>query len=154
MRHGTDALWDMVLVHCVIVDLVCFIITGSATGRHNIRLWCNHWWYSWHHGAWWRHQIETVSTLLAIRAGNSPVPGEFPAQRPVARSFDVFFDLRLNKRLSKQSWGWCFETLSCLLWRHCNGICGFQQTSLLSCCNYLISRFYRKFRFLQSLYNI
>ena len=30
----------------------------------------------------------------------------FPAQRPVMRSFDVFFDLRLNKRLSKQWWGW------------------------------------------------
>ena len=29
-------------------------------------------------------------------------PGEFPTQRPVTRSFDVFFDLRLNKRLSKQ----------------------------------------------------
>ena len=36
--------------------------------------------------------------------------GEFPTQRPVARSFDVYFDLRLNKRLCKQSWGWCFET--------------------------------------------
>ena len=45
---------------------------------------------------------------------------EFPAQRPVTRSFDVFFDLRLNKRLSKQSWCWWFETLSCPLWRHCN----------------------------------
>ena len=32
-----------------------------------------------------------------------------------------FFDLRLNKRLSKQSWGWWFETLSRPLWRHCNG---------------------------------
>ena len=31
-----------------------------------------------------------------------------------------FFDLRLNKRLSKQSWGWWFETQSRLLWRHCN----------------------------------
>ena len=30
-------------------------------------------------------------------------PDEFPAQRPVTRSFDVFFDLRLNKRLSKQA---------------------------------------------------
>ena len=50
------------------------------------------------------------------------VPGEFPAQRPVTRSFDVFFDLHLNKRLSKQSWGWWFETLSCPLWRHCNDI--------------------------------
>ena len=33
--------------------------------------------------------------------GESIGPGEFPAQRPVTRSFDVFFDLRLNKRLSK-----------------------------------------------------
>ena len=49
--------------------------------------------------------------------GDSQVTGEFPAQRPVTRSFDVFFDLHLNKRLSKQSWGWWFETLSCSLWR-------------------------------------
>ena len=48
-------------------------------------------------------------------------PGEFPAQRPVTRSFDVFFDLRLNKRLSKQSWGWWFETPAWSLWRHRNG---------------------------------
>ena len=47
-------------------------------------------------------------------------PGEFPTQRPVTRSFDVFFDLRLNKRLSKQPWGWWFETLPWSLWRHCN----------------------------------
>ena len=53
--------------------------------------------------SWWRHQIETFSALLAICAGNSPVPGEFPTQRPVTRSFDVYFDLRPNKRLSKQS---------------------------------------------------
>ena len=70
--------------------------------------------------AWWRHQMETFSALLALCAGNSPASGEFPAQRPVTRSFDVFFDLRLNKRLSKQSWGWWFETPSCLLWRHGN----------------------------------
>ena len=61
-----------------------------------------------------------ISALLAICAGNSPVTGEFPAQRSVARSFDVFFDLRPNKRLSKQWWGWWFETPSCPLWRHCN----------------------------------
>ena len=70
--------------------------------------------------AWWRHQMETFSALLAICAGNSPVPGEFPAQRPVTRSFDVFFDLRPNKRLCKQPWGWWFETLSWSLWRHRN----------------------------------
>ena len=46
---------------------------------------------------------ESFSALLTICAGNSPVPGEFPAQRPVTPSFDVFFDLGLNKRLSKQS---------------------------------------------------
>ena len=36
--------------------------------------------------------------------------GEFPAQKPVTRSFDVFFDLRLNKRLIIQLWDWWFET--------------------------------------------
>ena len=65
--------------------------------------------------------METFSALLALCAGNSPVTGEFPTQRPVTQSFDVFFDLRLHKRLSKQSWGRWFETSSCSLWRHCNG---------------------------------
>ena len=55
---------------------------------------------------WWRHQMETFSALLAICTGNSPVSGEFPAQRPVTRSFNVFFDLRLNEWLSKHSSGW------------------------------------------------
>ena len=66
--------------------------------------------------------MEAFSALLAICPGNSPVPGDFPAQRPVTRSFDVFFDLRLKKRLSKQSWGWWFETLSRPLWRHRNEV--------------------------------
>ena len=77
------------------------------------------WWLAFI--AWWRHQMETFSALLAICAGNSPVPGEFPAKRPVTRSFDVFFDLRPDKRLSKQPWGWWFETPSWSLWRQCNG---------------------------------
>ena len=38
--------------------------------------------------------------------GNSPVTGEFPAQRPVTRSFDGLFDLCLRKGMCKQSWGW------------------------------------------------
>ena len=65
--------------------------------------------------------METFPALLAFCAGN-----EFPSQRPVTTSFDVFFDLRLNKPLSKQSWGWLFETLSRPLWRHCNDVvlCG------------------------------
>ena len=60
--------------------------------------------------SWRRHQMETFSALL--------VPGEFPTQRPVARSFDVFFDLCPNKRLSTQSWGWWSETPSHSFWRH------------------------------------
>ena len=70
--------------------------------------------------SWWRHQMETFSALLAICTGNSPASGEFPTQRPVTRSFDVSFDLCINKWLRKQSWGWWFETLSRPLWRHCN----------------------------------
>ena len=65
--------------------------------------------------SWWRHQMETLSALLALCA----VTGEFPTPRPVARSLDVFFDLCLNKRLSKQSLGWWFETPSRSLWRNC-----------------------------------
>ena len=76
----------------------------------------------WYISTWWRHQVETFSALLAICAGNSPVHGEFPTQRPVTRSFDFFFDIRPNKRLSKQSWGWWFETLLRSLWRQCNGV--------------------------------
>ena len=64
--------------------------------------------------------METFSALLALCAGNSPVTGEFSTQRPVTRSFDIFFNLRLNIRLSKQSWGWWFEMPLHPLWRRCN----------------------------------
>ena len=70
--------------------------------------------------SWWRHQMETFSALLAMCARKSPMTGEFPVQRPVTRSFDVFFDRRLNKWLSKQLWGWWFEMPSRSLWRHSN----------------------------------
>ena len=43
------------------------------------------------HHTWWRHQMEIFSALLAFCVGNSSVTGEFPSQRPVTRSFDVFF---------------------------------------------------------------
>ena len=60
------------------------------------------------------------NVTVMICAGNSLVPIEFPAQRPVTQSIDVFFDLRLNKRLSKQSRGWWFEMPGSPLWRPCN----------------------------------
>ena len=66
--------------------------------------------------------METFSPLLSLCVGNSLVTGEFPAQRPVMQSFDVFFDLCLNKLLSKQSWGWWFEMPSGSLWHHCNEV--------------------------------
>ena len=70
---------------------------------------------------WWRHQTENFSALLTLCEGNSPVTDEFPSQKPVTRSFDVFFNLCLNKRLSKQSQGWWFKTPLLPLWRHWNG---------------------------------
>ena len=79
-----------------------------------------------------RYDVTSASGLMTSSNGNIfrvtghlcgefTGPGEFPALRPVTRSFDVFFDLRPNTRLSKQSWGWWFETPSSPLWRHCNG---------------------------------
>ena len=65
--------------------------------------------------------METFSALLALCAGKSPVTGEFPAQRPVTRSFVVFFDLHLNNRLSKHWRGWWCGTPPRPLWRTCNG---------------------------------
>ena len=57
---------------------------------------------------------------MVLCEGNSPVTGGFPWQRPVTRSFDVFFILCLNKRLIKQSKRRWFETQSPSLWRHGN----------------------------------
>ena len=49
----------------------------------------------------------------------SPVNSHHKGQA-VTRSFDIFYDLRLNKRLSKQSRRRWFEKPSRSLWRHCN----------------------------------
>ena len=78
---------------------------------HNTPLW---------NRTWWCHQMETFYTLLALCERNPPVTGGFSSIRPVTRSFDVFFDLCLNKRLSKQSRRCWFETPSRSLSRHFN----------------------------------
>ena len=85
-----------------------------------------HYW----HIRWWRfepHNDDVIKWKPFPRywpfvrgIHRSPVTGEFPAQRAVMRSFDVFFDLRLSKRLSKQLRGWWLEMPSRTLWRHCN----------------------------------
>ena len=69
----------------------------------------------------WKHFPRYWSFVRGIH--RSPMPSEFPSQRPVTRSFDAFFVLRLNKRLSKPSRHRWFERPSRSLWRHCNGIC-------------------------------
>ena len=84
---------------------------------------------SWDHFMWpeMTDTKETVFMCSSIKMTSSNgysfrvtghLCGEFPAQRPVTRRFDIFFDMCLNKRLRKQSWGWWFETLSRQLWRH------------------------------------
>ena len=68
--------------------------------------------------------------------GNSQVTGEFPSQRLVTRSFDVFFGLRLNKRLSKQSRRWWFQMPPRSLWRHCSAIFIMRSCILVKQCHY------------------
>ena len=103
--------------------------------------------------------METSSTLLALCAGNSPVTGEFPAQRPVTRSFDVSC---LNTRLCKQSWGWWFGTPSRSLWRHrnaeyavlsaCMPRCTWWSYPLLTTPCSVINLFYRPTKFEKKIY--
>ena len=69
----------------------------------------------------WCYEMEIFSALLTLCVGNSPVTSEFLSQRSVTWSFGVFFDLRLNKRLSEQLWGWWFEMPLHPLLHHCNG---------------------------------
>ena len=113
------------VVLCIACDDQCWVIFGFVWSITNIL-------QGWLDGtgclAFWQHHIMTssngsifhVQVVLTHCVRNSPVTGDFPSQRPVARSFDVFFDLRLNKRLSKQSRSWRFETPSRSLWRHSN----------------------------------
>ena len=70
--------------------------------------------------SWWHHQMCRLSALPVLCAGNSLVTSEYPSQMPVTRSFDIFFDLRLNKRLNKQPRCRWFATPSRWLWRRYN----------------------------------
>ena len=98
---------------------------------------------------WWYDDVikwKKNSALLAICAGNSPVTNEFPAQRPVTWSFDVFFDLCLNKPLSKPWWAWSFETPSRPLWRHCD--VRISKTPVASACHRLPGSYSRLLSFI------
>ena len=72
------------------------------------------------YSTWWRHQMETFPRYWPFIGGiHLSQVDFFPHKKPVTWSFDVFFALRLNKRLGKQSRRWWFEASSCALWRHC-----------------------------------
>ena len=69
---------------------------------------------------WWRHQMETFSHVTGHLCGEFTDPRWIPRTKASDAELWCFFDLCLNKRLSKQWWGWWFETLSHPLWRHRN----------------------------------
>ena len=105
-------------------------VSCSATSHHIKQCWLFPIW--WPKGQshiseigskmlWYHDDVENGNLfhVIGLFAGNSPATGEFSAQRPVTPSFDVFYDLRLNKRLSKQSWSWWLERPSRPLWSHC-----------------------------------
>ena len=85
---------------------------------------CQHWFRPLLEPKWWHGMITSLNGNIFcvsghLCAGNFPITGKFPLQRPGTRGFDIFFDLRLNKRLSKQSRPLWFETPSLSVWRHC-----------------------------------
>ena len=104
-KSETSAIWKLVLKHGLITwSRPPWRSTSMTTLSYS----------------WWRQLMETFSALLALCAWNSPVTGEFPTQRPVTRSFDIFFVLHLNKQLSKQWRCRWFEMPARSLWRHSN----------------------------------
>ena len=103
---------------------IILVMSKTTTPRHS------HLFAKLHGGSWWRHQMETFSALLAL-CHRSPVNSHHKGQWRGA--FDVFFELRLNKHLNKQSWGWWFETLSHSSWRHCSVMRGERAVFLYQC---------------------
>ena len=138
--------FDTSLTHCTLMNVLiliryCFKAVHKSTIFLTTRFRCMHNKWVWsistvgfrrrnlvrccgnlNISTWWRNQIETFPTLPALYEGNPPVTGGFSSQRPVTRSFDVSFDLRLNKRFSKHPRGRWFETQSRSLWRPCDEI--------------------------------
>ena len=83
------------------------------------------------HIAWWRQQMEKKILVSGHFCGEFTGHWWIPDTKPVLRSFGVFFHLRLNKRLSKQTSGRWFETPSHPLWCQLHGI--FHERNLCWC---------------------
>ena len=99
--------------------LIIYGVAFIPFPRRERWLWC----YIKHVQSRWRHQMETFFCVTGRLCGEFTGHRWIPTQRPMRRSFDVFFDLWLNKRSSKHSWGWWCETPWRSLWRQFNDIC-------------------------------
>ena len=115
-------------------EYICILYRSAALAAVKILPWKNKgpfivrsqyyscWWFGVDIAlpeSWGRHQMETFSALLAFCKGNHQSRW-IPLKKSVTRSFDVFFDMRLNKWLCKQLRRRWFDTPSSSLWRHCN----------------------------------
>ena len=126
--YPTDGQWcgafmiSLLWVWKYVINIVRYMTYESSLqvfcSNYHIHLYCASWLDSWKFASSNLFKFMMTSSNGDIFRVTDHLCGKFTAQRPVTRSFNVFFDL--NKRLSKQSWGWGFETLPCPLWRHCN----------------------------------
>ena len=112
MGHNIHSIFLRVSVYYLILQLVAEHTFTTCNIYIYICIYILQLFYSTsqYKSTWWRHQMETFSALLALCAGNSLAPGELSPQRPVTRSSDVLFNLRLNKRLNKHSRRLLFES--------------------------------------------
>ena len=97
---------------------------GYVIALNAIPLWyiSHHIWYAWHSIYMMTSSNGSIFRVTGHLCGEFTGARGIPSKGLVTRSFDVFFDMRLNQRLSKQWWGWWFETLPRPLWRHCNKV--------------------------------
>ena len=115
----------VVAIVLVVADVVLYSSTSLFSNLIQHRSVIINTWWAWlifllHH---YMYVIMMSSNGFIFRVTGSlwgEFTGGFPSQRPVTRSFDVFFDLRMNIWMSAQSRRWWFETSSRSLWRHCN----------------------------------
>ena len=129
LNFSTRKFWVACFIYVLVMPLeipIHYFITWCRNPVQTVNIWLQ----LWNRFKWcfclrqldaiaWKSDVGRFAILrkqnmyLQVSSNKNPFPGpgEFPAQRPVTRSFDVFFDLRLNKQLSKQPWGWWFETL-------------------------------------------
>ena len=153
------------ICHCVNIDFSCGTISQCSSPKSCTNIYASHnddnlpahvaclyLWDSLPSSMLFPMMTSSNGNIFRVTGplcGEFTGPGEFPTQRPVTRSFDVYFDLRLNKRLYKQSWGWWFEMLLCPLWRHSNAT---RSNSLLPNCIEINSDLTFKFEYVISIF--